>query len=164
MQCWPVTESWFLKIDGIEGESTAASHQGEIDVLSWAWGLSVPDGGSGGGGGRARRPEFREFRFTTRISKASPPLLEACATGRRIRSVELSGVRPHGGPRSSDFLAYRLGDAIVTGVEHTDAEAELPTEQFSLAYATIEISYTPQDPTGRLGEPVVFRFDLQNRL
>ncbi|HEY7575111.1 MAG TPA: type VI secretion system tube protein Hcp, partial [Thermoanaerobaculia bacterium] len=29
---------YFLKIDGIEGESQDGKHKGEIDVLSWSWG------------------------------------------------------------------------------------------------------------------------------
>ena len=31
---------YFLKLDGIPGESTDAKHKGEIDVLSWSWGES----------------------------------------------------------------------------------------------------------------------------
>jgi type VI secretion system secreted protein Hcp len=30
----------FLKIDGIPGESTDASHRDEIDLLSYTWGES----------------------------------------------------------------------------------------------------------------------------
>jgi type VI secretion system secreted protein Hcp len=29
---------YFLKIDGIPGESTDSKHKDEIDVLSWSWG------------------------------------------------------------------------------------------------------------------------------
>jgi type VI protein secretion system component Hcp len=29
-----------LKIDGVEGESSIAKHEGEIDVLSWNWGMT----------------------------------------------------------------------------------------------------------------------------
>ena len=29
---------YFLKIDGIQGESTDAKHKDEIEVLSWSWG------------------------------------------------------------------------------------------------------------------------------
>ncbi|MGB7991069.1 MAG: type VI secretion system tube protein Hcp, partial [Candidatus Methylophosphatis roskildensis] len=29
---------FFLKIDGIEGESADSKHKKEIDVLSWSWG------------------------------------------------------------------------------------------------------------------------------
>jgi type VI secretion system secreted protein Hcp len=32
----------FLKIDGIQGESTDASHTDETDILSYSWGESQP--------------------------------------------------------------------------------------------------------------------------
>lgn len=157
-----MTEAWYLKIDGIDGESTAVGHQGEIDVLSWSWGVSVDAGRQGSGGG-AGRPEFGELRVTARISQASPKLLAACATGRHLASAQLSGVRPHTGRRSGDYLQYRLEEVTVSSVDHRDAEAEVPTEQFALLYGLIEVSYTPQDETGGPGEPVVFSYDLRRR-
>ena len=45
-----VAESWFLKIDGVQGESTDISHKDEIDVLSWSWGVAHPSGGRHGFG------------------------------------------------------------------------------------------------------------------
>ena len=44
----------FIKIDDIEGESTDDAHGGEIDVLSWSWGMSqsgTTHTGAGGGAG-----------------------------------------------------------------------------------------------------------------
>lgn len=162
--CSTVTDTWYLKIDGVEGESTAVDHEQEIDVLSWSWGVSVPQAQQGTGG-RTGRPQLADLRITTRISKASPKILAACATGQRLQSAVLSGVRPHGGRRSGVYLQYRLGDVTVTSVEHHDAEAELPTEVLSLAYGSVEVSYAPQDQTGRLGQPVEFRWDVrQNRV
>ena len=29
---------FFLKVDGIEGESQDSKHKGEIEVVSWSWG------------------------------------------------------------------------------------------------------------------------------
>ena len=44
---------FFLKIDGIPGESTDAKHKDEIDVLSWSWGANQTGTMSYGGGGGA---------------------------------------------------------------------------------------------------------------
>ena len=44
-----VSERWFLKIDGIAGESTDVAHKDEIDVLSWSWGVAQTGGGGSGG-------------------------------------------------------------------------------------------------------------------
>jgi len=37
-----MAEEMFLKIDGIQGESTDASHKDEINILSYTWGESLP--------------------------------------------------------------------------------------------------------------------------
>jgi type VI secretion system secreted protein Hcp len=44
-----VAVDYFLKIDGIPGESKDAKHKGEIDVEAWSWGetASVPIGPGG---------------------------------------------------------------------------------------------------------------------
>jgi type VI secretion system secreted protein Hcp len=45
----------FLKIDGIQGESTDIHHRDEIDILSYTWGESQPAVASGGAGAAAGR-------------------------------------------------------------------------------------------------------------
>ena len=42
---------FFLKIDGIEGESQDKTHKNEIQLESWSWGQSNT-GSMGAGGGR----------------------------------------------------------------------------------------------------------------
>ena len=44
----------FLKLTGIDGESTDAKHKGEIDVLAWSWGLSHEVASTGGATGRTK--------------------------------------------------------------------------------------------------------------
>jgi type VI protein secretion system component Hcp len=68
----------FLKLDGIQGESTVKGHEGEIELDSFSFGLTNP-----GGGGR---PVFQDFHFTSKVGKQSPQLFLACAQGTKIRS------------------------------------------------------------------------------
>jgi type VI secretion system secreted protein Hcp len=157
-----VSESWFLKIDGIDGESTDVSHKDEIDVMSWSWGLTQTGGGVGsGGGGGAGRAAFQDFHFVARISKASPMLFLACATGTHHKSAALSGVRSAGKDKSAEFLKYKLSDVVVTSDQHSGSEAGVPVEQFSLNYSKIEVSYTPQTASGKVGAPVQAGFDVK---
>jgi type VI secretion system secreted protein Hcp len=155
-----VAESWFLKLDGVDGESRAVAHKGEIDVESWSWGVSntEPPGGGAGGAGRA---QFREFQFVSRISKASPGLLRACATGSHHKHAMLTGERMTGEGKAGSFLKYKLSDVVVT---HVDQSAEMPTDQFGLAYSKIEVSYFPQDDkSGKFGKAVTASFDLKSQ-
>jgi type VI secretion system secreted protein Hcp len=158
-----VADRWFLKVDGIRGESTDVAHKDEIDVQSWSWGVTnsgAPGAGSGAGGG-AGRTEFQDFYFVGRVSKASPPLFQACATGNHIKEANLSGVRDVGKGKGADYLKYRLSDVTVTSYHQSDNEGGLPTDQFSLGYAKIEVSYTAQSPSGKLEPPITAGFDLK---
>ena len=134
--CSDMAEQWFLKIDGIQGESTDVHHQGEIDVLSWSWGVSQSPGGGGGGGGGAGKPAFQDVHVMTRISAASPLLLQACATGKHIKTAVLSGVRA-GASATTPFPSYQFYDLLISSVVHNDGEMDAPTEQFSLNYTKV---------------------------
>jgi type VI secretion system secreted protein Hcp len=155
-----VAESWFLKIDGIEGDSLDQVHKGEIDVESWSWGV-VNEGSPGpGGGGGAGRASFQDFQFVARISRASPQLFLSCATGVHHKVATLSGSRV-GNKASGDFLKYKLSDVQVTSVQHAEGGSDLPAEQFSLSYGRFEITFTPQKPDGSAGPPTSAGFDLK---
>ena len=54
----------FLKLDGIPGDSTDATHKGEIDVMSFSWGESQPIATHGaGGGGGAGKVSFQDLHI-----------------------------------------------------------------------------------------------------
>jgi type VI secretion system secreted protein Hcp len=88
---------YFLKIEGIAGESTDAKHKGEIEVESFSWGVSQLASPTPGGGGGAGKPSFDHLHVVTPFSAASPRLFEACVTGRHLRSAVLTGNRGGGG-------------------------------------------------------------------
>ena len=155
------TERWFLKLDGIPGESTDAAHKGEIDVESWSWGLSNSGSTSSGGGGGSGKASFKDFRFITRISTASPALFLACATGSHLREANLSGVRDVGKGKGIDFLKYKLRVVLVTSLDQGDSEADVPSQQFSLSFAKVEVSYFPQSASGKMGNPVTAGYDVK---
>ena len=55
---------YFLKVDGIEGESSDDKHKAEIDVQSWSYSEQQSGTSSGGGGGGAGKVSMGDFRFT----------------------------------------------------------------------------------------------------
>jgi type VI secretion system secreted protein Hcp len=154
-----MAESWFLKIDGIAGESMQVKHKGEIDVDSWTWGVSNSGSTSPGGGGGAGKASFQDFHFVTKLSKATPALFLACASGSHIKEAYLTGVRA--GKAGADFLKFKLGDVLVSSVQLGDTEGIAPAEQFSLKFSKVEISYFPQLPDGSKGPAVKAGWDLK---
>src|SRR3954470_14454562 len=104
---------YFLRVDGIPGESTDKKHAGEIAVESFAWGETNSGStfGSGGGGG-AGRVSIQDLHVTARTSKAGPNLLLACASGTHVKSAVLSARRA-GSKQPGDFLTFSLSDVLV---------------------------------------------------
>jgi type VI secretion system secreted protein Hcp len=158
-----VAENWFLKIDGIDGESTDSAHKGEIDVLAWSWGIAAAPGtGAGSGSGKgAGKATFSDFQFVTRISKASPRLFLSAASGEHHKWAALAGVRASGKSKGGEFLKYKLSDVQVTSVNQNDTDGSAPSEQFSLSYAKIEVTYRPQSPKGKLEPPIMAGWDVR---
>jgi type VI secretion system secreted protein Hcp len=72
---------YFLKIDGIDGESQDAKHKNEIDLESFSWGATQGGTMAFGGGGGAGKVQMQDFHFVMRVNKASPKLFLACANG-----------------------------------------------------------------------------------
>ena len=83
---------YFLKLDGIPGESVDSKHKDEIDIMSFSFGETQTGTALGGGGG-AGKVQMQDFHFTMRTSKASPKLFLACASGEHIKDGILVGRR-----------------------------------------------------------------------
>jgi type VI secretion system secreted protein Hcp len=150
---------YFLKLDGIPGESTDAKHKDEIDVLAFSWGVSQAKATGSGGGGGAGKAVFEDLLVVARTSKASPKLWLACASGQHIKSAILTCRKP--GKAPFEFLKITLTDVLVTSYEIDGSDEELPLDQVALAFAKVETVYTPQDPSGKAGPPVKAGWDVK---
>jgi type VI secretion system secreted protein Hcp len=151
---------YFLKLDGIKGESSDDKHRDEIEILSYSWGLAN-SADAVGGGGSTGKPEFQDFHFTMPINTASVPLFLKCATGEHIKEAILTA-RKAGGEQQ-DFYKIRLEDLLVSSYNQGgfDAGDTLPTDQFGLNFSKIEVEYARQKPDGTLDTPIRGAYDLK---
>ena len=148
---------YFLKIDGIPGESMDAKHKGEIEVLSWSWGETQETAASPGGGAGTGKVAMTDLQVSTQISKASPPLLLACASGKHIKSAVLTGRKA--GKGQTEFLTFSLSDVLVSGYQTGGATAEAPLDSISLNFSKIEVTYKEQTAKGSLGPAIRVGWD-----
>ena len=152
---------YFLKLDGIDGESTDDRHKGEIEVLSWSWGATNAGAGATGGGGGAGKVSMQDFHFTASSSKASPQLFLSTATGKHHKEAVL--VVRKGGKEQAEYYKVTMSDVLISSYSAAGSQGgELPTEEVSLNFAKIEFSYTPQGADGRAGTPVTACYDLKS--
>lgn len=91
-----VCAATFLKIEGVEGESTDKDHDRWIDVLSYRSG-AVPSSSGATGSGRSRGSvAMGDISITKQIDKATPKLYKAMATGTHfseIRDMKYFGLK-----------------------------------------------------------------------
>src|SRR5262249_47384972 len=93
---------YFLKLDGIEGESQDNKHGGEIEVESYTFGALQEASQATGGGGGAGRVRISNLHFVMKANKASPKLFLACATGDHIPKAVL--VCRKAGHKQQEFM------------------------------------------------------------
>ena len=141
---------YFLKIEGIEGESSAARHKGEIDIESWSWGEARSVAAGAGGGAGAGKVSMQDVSFTMKLSKASPKLFLACAEGNHIKAAWLTAQRA-AGKETDYFLKWTFSDLLVSSYQTGAVDGDRPLEQISLNFAKIEVEYKAQKPDGSFG-------------
>ncbi len=151
---------YFLKIEGVDGESTDDKHKGEIELESWSVGAVNAGSFSSGGGGGSGKVAMGDFNFTKKTDKASAKLLAACATGEHLKKATL--VCRKAGTDQQEFLTIILSPLLVSayqtaGSAHGDV---IPFEQIALNFGKIEYKYKEQKPDGSLGGEVIGGWDV----
>jgi type VI secretion system secreted protein Hcp len=151
---------YFIKFDGIKGESADVKHKDEIDVESWSWGETNAGGTGSGGGGGAGKVAMQDFHFVMRLNRASPALMKACATGEHIKTATLSARKA--GKGQQEYLTFKFRDVLISSFQTTGTEeAAVPTDWVSFNFAKLEVEYKPEKSDGSLGAAVDFRYDLK---
>jgi len=151
---------YFLKIDGIQGESKADKHKDEIDIQSFSWGATQSGTFAVGGGGGAGKVSMQDFHFTMPDNKASPALFLACAQGDHIKNAILTCRKA--GKKPVEFLKFTLSNVLISSFQIGGTGGVVPTDQISLNFAKIEVEYKEQDATGKLTGSITKWFDLKS--
>lgn len=152
---------YFLKIDGIQGESKDDKHKGEIDVESWSWGETNSGTHAAGGGGGAGKVMMQDFHFTMKMNKASPKLMLSCASGEHIKEAKL--VCRKAGTTQQEYLTITLNDLLVSSYQTggSAGSSMVPVDQISLNFAQVKVEYKEQDAKGNLAGAATAGWDLK---
>ena len=140
---------YFLKLEGVTGESTDGDHKGELDLESFSWGATNLGTAGHGGGQGAGKVSPQDFSFTKRYDKSSPVLFIACATGQHFKSALLT-IRKAGG-KQLEYLKFKMEGLMVTNYTVNGSGDALVHENVSLNFAKLEMAYKEQKEDGTLG-------------
>ena len=144
----------FIKFDGIDGESSAPGHEGEIDIISWSWGVVYPRTiNRGGKVNRLGAPGRGSITVSKKVDKTSPVLMESCTKGTSIEQALLT-VETNDGS-GIEYVTILMENLVITGVEVVDPERvtgpageEILTENVTLNFSKIKMDYNPMNPDG----------------
>jgi type VI secretion system secreted protein Hcp len=167
----------FLKLDGIDGESTTKGHEKEIEVLSYDQSIdsTVPSSGGVGGGGGAGKSTFSGVRFRKLLDTASIPIALACASGLHIASARFAFRRASANPFSfsvvtlEDVIVTHAGQCASTGIQSplkfetlgkSPADAAM-LEEVTLHFARIRWEYRRIGPKGTALPPITGGWDVK---
>ena len=138
---------FYLKIDGVDGESADGKHKGELDIESYSWGVTNQGSSSHGGGAGAGKAHVQDFSFTKRIDKSSPVLMQACASGKHFAKAVFTA-RKAGGDQV-EYLKFTFTDVLISSYQQAGpANGPLVNDAITFNCSKVEMAYSPQAATG----------------
>jgi type VI secretion system secreted protein Hcp len=162
---------YFLKLDGVPGESQDKTHKDEIHVLQWSIAAAQPGASAiGGQGGGVGKVQFRDFHISKQVDKASPKLMVACASGQHFTNLVFTARRAGG--TQADYWTMKLQNVLVSSYEANSNfnynegagasgdKTSMPVESVTFNFAKIDITYNTQNPDGTKGAAIAGGWDL----
>ncbi|MBR4126455.1 MAG: type VI secretion system tube protein Hcp [Alphaproteobacteria bacterium] len=139
---------FFVKIDGVDGESSDKAHAKWIEALTVAHGamqnISAQRGDIVG------RGQFIPFKFTHRLDKATPKLQQFCMNGQKVATVEFQSCRAVAGVQVPVYEIkmenVKIARAEVTTIQN-ETTAEI-VEEVELIAGKMTWKYTAIKPDG----------------
>jgi len=141
----------FLKLDGMDGESTDDKYKGYVEVASFSFGAThmqtLGSATTGAGSGKA---SLGELQISKVVDKSSAVLFQKCCTGEHFPKGKFV-VRKAGGTQM-EYLVLTMETVFVTQCHMSSATGEEnANESVSLAIGKLGVDYSPQKPDGTPG-------------
>jgi type VI secretion system secreted protein Hcp len=151
----------FIKIPGVDGESTRKGFEKQIAILSFSLGASNPSSIGHGGGGGSGKASISSFNLMKHSDITSPLLFQACCQGSHYDKVTVS-LNKAGGKAPLNFLVYEFEQVFVDSVQWSGSSGgdDTPVESVSLSFGKMSVTYTAQNADGTKGATKVGQWDL----
>jgi type VI secretion system secreted protein Hcp len=151
-----MSETSFIAIDGVKGESTASQGKDKIEVLSFSHGVTMSLTSGASSNARAHgRCQHQDFTFSKFLDIASPTLNLKVSGGDNIKQIELTVFQAD--KNDGDMVQYYkmvFSDCILTSVSVSGGSGGRPIETVTFNYRKIAWSYAQQgqpSPAGKKG-------------
>jgi len=151
---------YFLKLDGIDGESQDEKHKNWIQLLSWSWGASQTSSVSGTGGSGAGRADLQPISIVTHLDKATPKLYKSLLGGTHITKGNIECVKA--GADGKPYLKIDLKEVFVSTLSTGGSMGEeIPMVNLTFTYNEIKVDYYQQDEKGNVASTGAVTYNLK---
>lgn len=153
---------FFLKLDGIKGESKDSKYKGEIDILAWSWGMSQSGTAHLGGGAGAGKANVQDITITKYVDLSSPILARLVASGKHIAKGNL--IVRKAGDKPLEYMKINFTDVLVSSYQTGGSGSDdRVTESISLNFAKVEYQYFSQKQDGAADKDEKMEFNIQTQ-
>ncbi|MBK6467944.1 MAG: type VI secretion system tube protein Hcp [Rhodobacter sp.] len=154
----------YLKIEGIDGESKRADHEGEIDCYGVEFSASQMSSSSVGSGRTRGRATLSDFTFHKWMDASSPYLMLACSKGKSFSEIVFT-VRKDSGDAHLDYLIITLTNCIISGYKMAQnapeaGSSEMVSESIEISYEKLNFKYVVQSDDHSKGDEHEVEYDL----
>jgi type VI secretion system secreted protein Hcp len=149
---------YFLKLDGIKGESVDEKHKDEIQIMSWSWGASQVSSVAGTGGSGAGKADLSDLSIMANFDKSTPLFFKSIVKGDHIKTGTLSAIKS--GADGKPYLKVDFKELFVSSLQ-LSASSEVPTVSISFTYNEIKIDYSQQNEQGNLTSTGAVTYELK---
>lgn len=154
----------YLKIEGIDGESKRADHEGEIDCFGVSWSVAQSSSAATGSGRTRGRAKISDFTFMKWMDAASPYLALACMQGKAFEEIVFMA-RKDSGEAHLDYLEVTLKKCIITSYQMSQTSEEeegndMVKEAVNISFEGITYKYVVQADDHSAGDEHEVEYDL----
>jgi len=154
----------FLQLDGLDGESTRAGFEKWIEIYSFSFGASNPTTVSAGSSGMsAGKVSLSSFNVMKKTETSSPTIFQMCCVGDHFKTAKLTLNKASGDKKTPlSFLVFAFTEVYVESIQWSGSTGgdDTPTESVSFAFASVTVTYTPQQKTGAAApKPIIGSWD-----
>lgn len=144
-----MAQNFFIKIDGIEGESKVEGHDKDIQVLSWSHSFNQPTSAtrSSAGGGTVEQANHADFSITKYLDIASVPLMKQCWSGKTAATATFTAYRSDG-DALVEYLKIEMTNVLISNISLGGGTGDMATETVTLSYSKVQYTYVQQKVAG----------------
>jgi len=154
---------FYLKIDGVDGESIQKGFEKCLEIDSWSFGAQNMGSAGQGSGLGAGKATVQDFHFVVKNGKASPELFKHCCKGTHLKNAVLSCRKTGGDANPYTYLKVSFKECVISSFQTGGSAGSgiLPTEQISFNFTEITIEYFQQKGDGSVSLTNTSNYNLK---